>query len=54
MKQHTSPILVKGKDVSRDLYKAALEQDWVLKAPVNLIIGAEYERTTRVYGERVG
>ncbi|MBP1449253.1 MAG: SagB/ThcOx family dehydrogenase [Thermoproteus sp.] len=44
--------LVKRGDVRRELYEAALEQPWVLKAPVSLVVTAVYERTGRVYGER--
>lgn len=43
---------VKGGDLVGDLYKAALEQDWVRGAPVNLVFTAVYERTTKRYGER--
>ena len=44
--------LVKPGDYSRDLMRAALGQEWVLEAAVNLVINAVYERTTRRYGER--
>jgi len=44
--------LVKPGDHSRDLMRAALGQEWVLEAAVNLVINAIYERTTRRYGER--
>ncbi|HIE23164.1 MAG TPA: SagB/ThcOx family dehydrogenase [Candidatus Korarchaeota archaeon] len=44
--------LVRSGDFSRDLYSAALKQKWVLEAPVNLVITAVYERTTKRYGER--
>lgn len=44
--------LVKRGDYSEELYKACLEQEWVLNAPVNIVITAVYERTTRRYGER--
>ena len=47
-----SIVLVKGGDLSRSLYEAALEQDWVLEAPVNIVITAVFERTTSRYGER--
>jgi len=44
--------LVKKGDLRYDLYRAALNQEWVLKAPINIVICAVYERTTRIYGER--
>ncbi|HIQ02921.1 MAG TPA: SagB/ThcOx family dehydrogenase [Desulfurococcales archaeon] len=45
-------ILIKEGDYREELYKAGLNQPWILNAPVNLVITAEYERTTRRYGER--
>ena len=51
VKKH-SLVLVKEDDVREDLAKAALNQEWVLKAPVSIVIVAIYERTTRFYGER--
>ncbi|AEA12740.1 nitroreductase [Thermoproteus uzoniensis 768-20] len=47
-----SIILLKGGDVRRGLYEAALRQIWVLEAPVSLVVTAQYEKTARVYGER--
>ena len=47
-----SLILRKLGDFREELYRAALEQIWVLKAPVSLVFTAVYHRTTRVYGER--
>ncbi len=44
--------LRKAGDYREALYRAALEQIWVLKAPVSLVFTAVYSRTTRVYGER--
>ena len=44
--------IVKRGDLVRDLYEAALEQEWVLEAPVNLVFTAVFERTTRRYGKR--
>ncbi len=35
-----------------DLADAALDQDWFVTAPVILVFAAEFERTTRKYGER--
>jgi len=45
-------ILVKEGDIREELYKAALNQEWVLKAPITIVITAVYERTTSRYGER--
>jgi len=42
----------KAGDNREALYRAALEQIWVLEAPVSLVFTAVYSRTTRVYGER--
>lgn len=39
-------------DLSRELYSAALRQEWVLKAPINLVVTAVYGRTTSRYGDR--
>ena len=47
-----SLVLVKKGDVREELYSACLNQEWVRDAPVVLVIAADYERTTRVYGER--
>ncbi len=44
--------LVKRGDLRYELYRAALNQEWVLRAPVSIVICAVYERTTSVYGER--
>ena len=44
--------LVKLGDYTVDLMKAALGQEWVGDAAVNLVINAVYERTTRRYGDR--
>ncbi|MDK2371842.1 MAG: SagB/ThcOx family dehydrogenase [Candidatus Korarchaeota archaeon] len=44
--------LLKEGDYSSELGKAALDQEWVKEAPVCLIIAANFERTTSVYGER--
>ncbi|ADM27166.1 SagB-type dehydrogenase domain [Ignisphaera aggregans DSM 17230] len=44
--------LVKSGDVREELYVAALRQEWVRNAPVNIVIFAVFERTTRVYGYR--
>ncbi len=47
-----SLILIRKGDLRRELYIAALEQEWVLEAPLSIIITAVYERTTSYYGER--
>ena len=39
-------------DVRSELAKAALNQSFVKQAPVNIVIGALYERTARIYGDR--
>lgn len=45
-------LLVKKGDLINQLYYAAIEQEWVRDAPVNIIITAIYERTTKRYGSR--
>ncbi|RLG82604.1 MAG: nitroreductase, partial [Thermoprotei archaeon] len=45
-------VLVKRGDVRDALARAALDQEWVRNAPVDIVICAVYERTTRIYGER--
>ncbi|GBC70646.1 hypothetical protein HRbin02_00414 [Candidatus Calditenuaceae archaeon HR02] len=44
--------LVKRGDYSRELMSACLDQEWVRDAAVNIVITANYERTTYRYGER--
>ncbi len=44
--------LVKKGDYSIELYRACLSQEWVLEAPVNIVIVAEPEKTTSWYGDR--
>jgi SagB-type dehydrogenase family enzyme len=44
--------LVKEGDLRRELAKASLGQMWMAGAPVNLIITAEYSRSSAKYGER--
>ncbi|WP_455280129.1 SagB/ThcOx family dehydrogenase [[Eubacterium] cellulosolvens] len=39
-------------DKRSDIADAALNQDWIEKAAINIIITAVYERTTEKYGER--
>jgi len=50
-KDHTI-ILVASGDFRAELSTAALNQQWVAKAPVNIVVAAVYERTTRIYGSR--
>jgi len=45
-------VLVREGDFSKELASACLNQDWVYKAPVNIVLVAIYERTTSWYGER--
>ena len=40
------------KDLRPQLARTALDQPWVREAPINIVITAVYERTTRRYGER--
>ena len=44
--------LVKTGDLRDSLAKASLNQEWVRRAQVNIVIFSVYERTTKVYGER--
>jgi len=50
-KTHEIELIKKG-DYSKELMKAALDQEWVEAAPVNMVITAIYERTTGRYGDR--
>jgi len=45
-------VMVKEGDYRGALQSAALNQEWVGKAPVDIVLVAFYERTTTVYGER--
>lgn len=45
-------IMVRDGDLRGELAKASLNQPWVRDAPVDLVMCAIFERTTRVYGER--
>jgi len=45
-------VLVKEGDLSKELMEASLNQEWVGEAPVNIVIAAVFERTTRIYGDR--
>jgi len=44
--------LIKKGDYRSALAKAALGQQWVRQAPVNIVVTAVFERTTMFYGER--
>ena len=48
---HSLQVIKEG-DYSYHLYRACLNQRWVLDAKANIVITAVYERTTSVYGER--
>ena len=50
-KTHEIELIKKG-DYSKELMKAALDQECVEAAPVNMVITAIYERTTGRYGDR--
>ncbi|MFC1969062.1 SagB/ThcOx family dehydrogenase [Chloroflexota bacterium] len=41
-----------AEDVRAELSRAALNQEYINQAPVDIVICARYERTTRHYGER--
>ncbi|MEO0109472.1 MAG: SagB/ThcOx family dehydrogenase [candidate division WOR-3 bacterium] len=44
--------LILNKDVRKELTGAAWGQDYILSAPIDIIIAADYKRTTSRYGER--
>ncbi len=48
---HSLSIIAKG-EYSQKLMEASLNQKWVGDASFNLVIAADFSRTTRVYGER--
>jgi len=50
-RSHSIELIKKG-DMRLDLYRACLNQSWVLEASVVIVIGAVYERTTSYYGSR--
>lgn len=52
IEQEQSLVMVKEGDYSRDLARACLDQSWVEQAPVNVIVVAQYRKTTNWYGER--
>ena len=45
-------VLIASGDSRAELSAASLNQPWVAKAPIVIVISAVYERTTRVYGSR--
>ncbi len=47
-----SLVLVKEGDYRDELARAALDQEWVREAAVDIVICAVYERTTARYGDR--
>ncbi|WP_245527535.1 SagB/ThcOx family dehydrogenase [Methanosalsum zhilinae] len=49
--EHSLQLVYTG-DVRQDLYSAALRQSPIDTAPVNIIIAADYSRTTGRYGDR--
>ncbi len=49
--RHELIPLLKG-DLREDLSRAALQQGFIAEAPLSIVLAAEYERTTRRYGER--
>jgi SagB-type dehydrogenase family enzyme len=48
---HGISLLLEG-DVRDHLAKASLHQMWMARAPLNLVVTAEYRRITSKYGER--
>ncbi len=50
-RDHELALIVSG-DKRRELYEAALQQEWVREGAASLVFSAVYERTTWRYGER--
>jgi len=50
-REHQLALLISG-DIREQLAMAALDQEWVIDAAVDLVITVVYQRTTRKYGER--
>jgi len=44
--------MIMNKDMRQELAKAALGQDFIHQAPIDIVLAAVYRRTTRIYGER--
>jgi len=51
VESHSLTLLHKG-DVRLELSRAALSQDFIYEAPLNIVVCAIYERTARIYGAR--
>lgn len=49
--QHTLELMKEG-DVRAELSKAAVDQEWVMEAPVDIVIAGVFERTMQKYGSR--
>lgn len=45
-------VLLSTRDYRQELTEASLYQDYILKAPASIVIAADYQRTTSVYGSR--
>ena len=45
-------IKISNKDEREKLYKASLYQKWIKEAPLDIIICADFSKTTKKYGER--
>ncbi len=45
-------VKVRDDDVRGELAEAALDQNWVREAAIDIVIAAVYERTTKKYGDR--
>jgi len=52
VKGHLQLELHKGGDLREELAVACLSQMYIVDAPASFVIAAEYERTTRRYGDR--
>ncbi|HIE44265.1 MAG TPA: SagB/ThcOx family dehydrogenase [Candidatus Omnitrophica bacterium] len=50
--QNHSLIKTFEGDIRQDLSEAALGQEWILSAPMNIVITGNYQRTTMRYGKR--
>ena len=44
--------MVRRGELRPQLYRAAVEQEWVLRAPASIVVAVVFERTTARYGER--
>jgi len=45
-------VKIRDDDVREELAKAALGQNWVMEAAIDIVIAAVYERTTKKYDDR--